>query len=69
MADRTVMDCPKCRSTLLMIRQKTGLERVRVFLTGMREYRCRDCDQKFRAPDRRRVAREEKLPAGARQNI
>jgi tRNA(Ile2) C34 agmatinyltransferase TiaS len=41
-----------------MIRQNTGLERVRSFLTGLREYRCRDCDEKFRAPDRRRVARE-----------
>lgn len=41
-----------------MIRNNTGFERLLVFLTGLREYRCRDCDQKFRAPDRRRVARE-----------
>ena len=41
-----------------MIRNNTGFERLLVFMTGLREYRCRDCDQKFRAPDRRRVARE-----------
>jgi len=52
-----IMECPKCRSTLLMIRQNTGLERLRSFLTGLRQYRCRDCDQKFRAPDRRRLSR------------
>jgi DNA-directed RNA polymerase subunit RPC12/RpoP len=69
MADITVMECPRCRSNLLMIRQKTGLERVRSFLTGMREYRCRDCDHKFRAPDRRRVPRDEKLPSSVNQNI
>jgi DNA-directed RNA polymerase subunit RPC12/RpoP len=63
------MDCPKCRSDLLMIRQKTGLERVRSFMTGTREYRCRDCDQKFRAPDRRSVPREEKLPASVKTRI
>lgn len=52
------MECPKCRSTLLMIRHKTGLERLRIFFTGLREYRCRDCDQRFRAPDRRKAPRE-----------
>jgi DNA-directed RNA polymerase subunit RPC12/RpoP len=52
------MECPKCRSTLLMIRHKTGLERLRVFFTGLREYRCRDCDQRFRAADRRQVNRD-----------
>ncbi len=41
-----------------MIRNNTGFERLLIFMTGLREYRCRDCDQKFRAPDRRRVARE-----------
>ena len=52
------MECPKCRSTLLMIRHKTGLERLRVFFSGLREYRCRDCDHRFRAPDRRKTPRE-----------
>jgi tRNA(Ile2) C34 agmatinyltransferase TiaS len=52
------MECPKCRSTLLMIRQNTGLERLRSFFTGLRLYRCRDCDEHFRAEDRRAVPRE-----------
>lgn len=47
------MQCPRCRSEYLMIRKNTGFERLLVLLTGLREYRCRDCDQKFRAPDRR----------------
>jgi tRNA(Ile2) C34 agmatinyltransferase TiaS len=58
------MECPKCRSTLLMIRQKKGLERLRCFFTGERQFRCRDCDEKFRAPDRRRVPRD--LPHSVR---
>jgi hypothetical protein len=41
-----------------MIRHNTGFERLLVFLTGLREYRCRDCDQRFRAPDRRQYPRE-----------
>lgn len=40
-----------------MIRQRKGLERLLIFLTGLREYRCRDCDQKFRMPDRRLESR------------
>lgn len=60
-ADREVMGCPKCRSTWLMIRQNKGLERLKIWLTGLREYVCRDCDTVFRAPDRRRVVREKKL--------
>jgi len=44
-----------------MIRQNTGIERLRLFFTGMRQYRCRDCDQKFRAPDRRKSSREEPM--------
>ena len=55
------MQCPKCRSNYLMIRNNTGFERLLIFLTGLREYRCRDCDQKFRAPDRRQRSRE--MPA------
>lgn len=53
------MECPKCRSAELMIRQKTGFERLRVALTGLRDYRCCYCDTKFRAPDRRRKPRQE----------
>jgi DNA-directed RNA polymerase subunit RPC12/RpoP len=52
------MQCPKCHSNFLMIRNNTGFERLLIFLTGLREYRCRDCDQKFRAPDRRLTSRE-----------
>jgi tRNA(Ile2) C34 agmatinyltransferase TiaS len=46
-----------------MIKHKKGFERLRVALTGLREYRCRDCDTRFRGPDRRRVARDGKLAA------
>jgi hypothetical protein len=42
-----------------MIRLNTGLERLRSAFTGMRRYRCRDCDVTFRAADRRRTPREE----------
>ncbi|MDQ1472184.1 MAG: hypothetical protein QOJ99_3664 [Bryobacterales bacterium] len=44
-----------------MIRHNTGMERILSFLTGLREYRCRDCDQKFRAPDRRLTPRESNM--------
>jgi hypothetical protein len=43
-----------------MIRQITGWERLMVFFTGLRLYRCRDCWHGFRAPDRRRFPREKK---------
>jgi hypothetical protein len=42
----------------LAIRQMKGFERVMVFITKLRTYRCRDCYFDFRAPDRRRLARE-----------
>jgi len=58
-----MLQCPKCRSEFLMIRQKTGFERIKVFFTGLREYLCRDCDQRFRAEDRRKHARDEKSAA------
>ena len=47
-----------------MIRQKNGLERIRVLFTGLRGYLCRDCDTTFRAPDRRTARRETKLAVG-----
>jgi hypothetical protein len=47
-----------------MIRQKRGLERIRVFITGLRGYLCRDCETAFRAPDRRATPRDGKMPAG-----
>lgn len=53
------MLCPNCRSEYLMIRHCTGWERVMVWATSLRKYWCRDCDNVFRAPDRRRAHREE----------
>ena len=58
------MCCPKCQCHHLMIKQKKGLERLRIALTGLREFRCIACDTVFRSPDRRRYAREEKLSMG-----
>jgi hypothetical protein len=51
-----------------MIRRKTGMERLRCFFTGLRSYRCRDCDQKFRALDRRVTPRDDEAyrPSEAR---
>jgi tRNA(Ile2) C34 agmatinyltransferase TiaS len=46
-----------------MIRQKKGFERLRYLFTGLRQYRCRDCDEKFRAADRRKFPRDEKAAA------
>ena len=53
------MACPKCRSDFLMIRQRTGFERIRLLFTDLRKYVCRDCGHTFQAPDRRRATREE----------
>jgi DNA-directed RNA polymerase subunit RPC12/RpoP len=68
-ADRTNMECPGCRSTLLMIRRNTGLERLRTAFTGMRRYRCRECEHQFRAVDRRSVPRSTQEAAGARKSL
>lgn len=46
-----------------MIRHKTGLERLKIFLTGMRLYFCVECEHKFRVPDRRRFPRDRKHSA------
>ncbi len=48
-----------------MIKRNAGLERLLVMVTGLREYRCQDCDQRFRAPDRRsrsRVSMKPRVP-------
>jgi transposase-like protein len=58
------MCCPKCRSGYLMIKQKKGFERLRIYVTGLREYLCRDCYTTFRGPDRRRRARATKPEPG-----
>jgi hypothetical protein len=41
-----------------MIRNNSGIERLLVFITKLRKYRCMGCDKVFRMPDRRRVSRE-----------
>jgi len=54
------MKCPRCDSDHLMIRQRTGFEKlVMMHLTRKRKYICLDCGHSFRAPDRRRVPRTE----------
>jgi transposase-like protein len=52
-----------------MIRQNTGLERLRSFFTGMRRYRCRDCDKQFRAVDRRSTPRGKQDEAAAQKSV
>jgi hypothetical protein len=47
-----------------MIKQKKGLERLRIYLTGLREYLCRDCETTFRGPDRRQRPRATKSEPG-----
>jgi hypothetical protein len=42
-----------------MIKERTGLERLRIALTGKRTYNCCDCDLVFRIRDRRRFARNQ----------
>jgi hypothetical protein len=61
------MQCPKCGSNFLMIKMDEGLERLLILITGLRQYRCRDCDQRFRAPDRRKVLRPAAKPQEARR--
>jgi hypothetical protein len=42
-----------------MIRRAKGWERMMIHLTGKRKYTCVSCGHVFRAPDRRRVPREQ----------
>lgn len=49
--------CPHCRSDYLKIKKCEGMERVLVFLTGKRKYRCMGCTHVFREFDRRRSRR------------
>lgn len=59
-----VMQCPRCEdSDHLMIRNNTGIERIMVFFTKLRKYRCLDCDNVFRMPDRRMRPREQRQTA------
>ena len=54
------MPCPRCLSEHLTIRKIERFERIIVFFTGKRRYRCRDCDLGFRAQDRRKSPPEER---------
>lgn len=53
------MCCPRCGSGHLRIRLRTGFERLVVFLTNKRKYRCEICEHIFRMPDRRTTPRVE----------
>ena len=46
-----MMKCPRCDSSDLFLKQSRGLERIIVFLTSKRRYRCAACGQHFRGPD------------------
>jgi hypothetical protein len=50
--------CPRCTSELLKVIKASRVERLRVLLTGERQYRCTKCEHCFRAPDRRSGPRE-----------
>lgn len=46
--------CPRCGTgDDLIMGRKEGFERIMVFLTGKRKYRCPRCSGSFRAPDHR----------------
>jgi hypothetical protein len=47
----------------MMIKKRSGLERLVIFFTGKRKYRCRNCLHVFRAMDRRRSPRAEERAA------
>jgi transposase-like protein len=51
--------CPKCGSTHVKIKQAKGVERILMFWTGKRKYRCQNCFNLFRDRDRRRTYRSE----------
>jgi len=53
------MGCPQCRSEYLVIRQRTGLEWLVLQFTEKRKYQCVQCGHRFRAPDRRKIPRQE----------
>ena len=59
------MQCPRCNSKFLMIKTAAGLEKLLILLTGLRQYRCQDCDQTFRGQDRRQSGRPAAKPAVA----
>lgn len=50
--------CPACGSKNLSLREATGLEYLILLFISKRKYRCRECQTRFRMPDRRKVPRE-----------
>jgi transposase-like protein len=54
------MACPRCASNHLAIKNLSVFERIMVFLTGKRRYRCWSCDFGFRAPERRKSSPQER---------
>jgi hypothetical protein len=54
-----VMCCPMCFNDHLLIRRRSGWERVMIYLTQNRKYVCMSCAHAFRAPDRRSAPREQ----------
>lgn len=45
------------------------MERLLIFFSGKRKYRCRDCDHVFRMPDRRRFPRGAPSPYSTTRGI
>ena len=52
------LTCKMCGSDRLTIRQPTGFERIALFFTKKRKYRCLICKHAFRAMDRRKQPRD-----------
>jgi hypothetical protein len=57
--------CPACRSENLLIKALIPTEKLMIFLTGKRKYRCKDCGTGFRMMDRRHLQREREAMLGA----
>jgi hypothetical protein len=51
--------CPLCQSRFLLIKQRTGFERLKIAIPAKRTYECLDCHKVFRIKDRRRFDRRE----------
>jgi K+-sensing histidine kinase KdpD len=59
--------CPRCRSQRLITKHVAGIERLKVYFTDTRKYRCKDCNNVFRAPDRRLTPRDSAASAISRE--
>jgi DNA-directed RNA polymerase subunit RPC12/RpoP len=57
--------CPRCGANVLLVRQVEGFEKFMVGITGKRSYRCRMCENTFRARDKRNRQRIAARPAAA----